>query len=353
SFDIILTFPITASLVGFFVFDQAASKKNRNWGLAAFYLFMGVAVLAKGLIGFVFPFAIVAFYHVLMRKMPRPALFVSVVWGTLLAVAVASTWYLPMYLRHGWEFIDQFFVQHHFQRYTSNKYRHPQPFHFFWWVLPLMTIPWIPFFFVSVWRTLRGLYPLPPAKSLDPLTTFAWAWMLVPLVFFSLSGSKLPGYILPALPAAIVIAATSAHRFALRSAGRAAAVKGLAAITLIVIASIITFILPGFADADSVKRLIADADERGFSDRPVVGFLTISHNAEFYAAGRVLRNPDGTQRRLAGNADIPVALAEAGGGPLLLLVRPEQLHHLTNDTALNVEVLSGNGELDIVAVRLR
>src|SRR5690606_34501260 len=274
------------------------SKTHRNLGLAAFYFFMGIAVLAKGLIGFVFPFAIVAFYHVLMRKIPRPALLVSVLWGTLLAIAVASTWYLPMYLRHGWEFIDEFIVQHHFERFTSNKYRHPQPFHFFWWVLPLMTIPWIPFFFVSVWRTLRGLYPLRPARSLDPLATFAWAWMLVPLVFFSLSGSKLPGYILPALPAAIVIAAMSAHRFALRSSGRAAAVKGLAVITLIVIASIIAFILPDFADSDSVARLMADSDQRGYKDAKVVGFLAVSHNAEFYAAGRIMRNTDGTQRRL-------------------------------------------------------
>src|SRR5690606_13092863 len=106
SFDIILTFPITASLVGFFAFDQAVSKTHRNLGLAAFYFFMGIAVLGKCLIGLVFPFAIVAFYHVLMRKMPRPALLVSVLWGTLLSIAVASTWYLPMYLKHGWEFID-------------------------------------------------------------------------------------------------------------------------------------------------------------------------------------------------------------------------------------------------------
>ena len=44
----------------------------------------------------------------------------------------------------GHQFIDEFFIQHHFQRYTSNKYLHPQPFWFFFVVLPLMTLPWMP-----------------------------------------------------------------------------------------------------------------------------------------------------------------------------------------------------------------
>ena len=353
SFDIILTFPITASLVGFFAYDQGRDSRTRYVGLAAFYFFMGLAVLAKGLIGFVFPFAIVGLYHLFRRQMPKPSLIISLFWGSLLAVAVAATWYLPMYLRHGWEFIDEFFVQHHFQRYTSNKYLHPQPFHFFFWVLPLMTIPWIPFFFISAWRSIRRAYPLTPAASVDPLSAFVWAWMLVPLFFFSFSGSKLPGYILPAVPAAIVIASFSTYRFAQKRPRNSAIVKGLAVATFVVIAAIIVFALPRFADADSVERLIRVADEKGYASTPVAGFLTISHNAEFYAAGRVLRNADGTQRRLAGNAEVPPTIAEAGGGAILLLVRPEQRHHLENDPMLNTELIAENGEMEIVAVSLR
>ncbi|MDM7923985.1 MAG: phospholipid carrier-dependent glycosyltransferase, partial [Pyrinomonadaceae bacterium] len=119
SFDIILTFPITASLVGFFVFDQAekTDTRKRAIGLVAFYFFIGVALLAKGLVGIVFPFAIVGFYHVLSMKMPERSLVLSGFWGLLISAAVAATWYVPMYLVNGWEFIDEFFIQHHFQRY--------------------------------------------------------------------------------------------------------------------------------------------------------------------------------------------------------------------------------------------
>src|SRR4029079_12037641 len=122
SFDIILTFPITAAMVSYFVFEI----RNRIGWLISFYFFIGLALLAKGLVGIVFPFAIVGFYHVLRWKMPSRALLLSGFWGTAIACFVAATWYVPMYMRHGYEFVDQFFIQHHFQRFTSNKYLHPQ-----------------------------------------------------------------------------------------------------------------------------------------------------------------------------------------------------------------------------------
>ena len=169
SFDIILTFPVTASLAGFFIWELSRDRSSVSdpgdnptisssprllfsLSLGAFYFFIGVALIAKGLVGIVFPLAIVAFYYLLSRKFPPRAFIISLFWGTALALVVASAWYLPMYQRNGWTFIDEFFIQHHFQRYTSNKYLHPQPFYFFFWVLPLMTIPWLPFFIASLWN---------------------------------------------------------------------------------------------------------------------------------------------------------------------------------------------------------
>ncbi|MFL6468997.1 MAG: ArnT family glycosyltransferase, partial [Pyrinomonadaceae bacterium] len=142
SFDIIVTFPLTASLVGFFVSDRANSddKRQQVYGRIAFYFFAGVAVLAKGLIGIVFPFATVFVYFAISRRWPTRQFLISLVWGSILLIAVAAIWNLPMYLRHGWKFIDEFYIQHHFQRFTSNKYQHLQPFYFYFWVLPLMTL---------------------------------------------------------------------------------------------------------------------------------------------------------------------------------------------------------------------
>src|SRR5215204_370276 len=84
SFDIILTFPVTAALVSFFIWEishgghgETQSKKKlfskisvSSVALFCFYFFIGAALIAKGLVGIVFPFAIVAFYYLLSRKLP-------------------------------------------------------------------------------------------------------------------------------------------------------------------------------------------------------------------------------------------------------------------------------------------
>lgn len=360
SFDITVTFPLTAALVAFFVFDQKhrTSRTGEYSPLVCFYVFIGLALLAKGLIGIVFPYAIVAFYFVLSRRMPSRRLILSLLWGTLLAAVIAGLWYLPMYLRHGWEFVDEFFLQHHFQRFTSNKYKHPQPFYFFFWVLPLMTLPWLPLFIAAIWKYVKEIFQRKDAKpqhnnlALSPsrsLALFAAAWLAVPLVFFSLSGSKLPGYILPAVPPAIVITALFINERVGRPRWRKC-VAGIAVATFVVTIALLTTVVPRFADHDSVRSLIAAADERGLASSKVLTMHTISHNAEFYAAGRLVRDEKGRQRKFYGPPEIVNVIAAEGGKPVLVLVPLEYRHQLTGAPQLRTEFLKDNGEFAIYAV---
>ncbi|CAN5279558.1 hypothetical protein BH20ACI2_BH20ACI2_01440 [soil metagenome] len=357
SFDIIVTFPMAASLVSFFIFDQAKPRNFRSstLPLLLFYFFIGLALLAKGLIGIVFPFAIVGLYHLLSRKLPNKAFTVSLVWGTMLAVAVAATWYWPMYHRHGYEFVDEFFLQHHFQRFTSNKYQHPQPFYFFFWVLPLMTIPWLPFFGAAVVSYIRGLFREPLAGSStnsSPLLLFAWAWLLVPLVFFSLSGSKLPGYILPAVPAAIVVTGTYVYGLVKNSFRWRNIVLGLAGLTFAVLIAVALFAAPRFAERESVKSLLNAADARGHVSEPVLMFLRIAHNAEFYAAGRLVRDNEGKQRRISTKEEL-VSELQILGGRAVVLVPTAYFDQLSNTEEIETEVLGNNDEFSIAIVFLK
>jgi len=393
SFDIILTFPMTAALVSFFIFDsigersftvsesghRASTRRLATLSLIAFYFFIGVAVLAKGLIGMVFPFAIVAFYFLLSWRLPNRTFILSLFWGTLLAIGVASLWYLPMYRRHGYEFIDEFFIQHHFQRFTSNKYFHPQPFYFFFWVLPLMTIPWLPFFFAALWGLGKQVIQrrdaetqsyfkklelsnivaeAPPGLSVSasprvhvsssPLFLFSLAWLLVPLVFFSFSGSKLPGYILPAIPPAIILTAELIWRFVQKDSKRAVWVQAAAISTFIAVVAVLLFIVPEFAKTDSVKGLLTAAGARGFSSERVLALHTISHNAEFYAAGRLLRTHDGKQRKFLGPAEVLEQIKLEEGESVLVIVPLEYLRQLMESDLVNTEIVNENGELAIV-----
>ena len=376
SFDIILTFPLTASLVSFFIFDSAQSRSvaEKHSGesvnfplttyhlpLTTFYLFIGIALIAKGLVGIVFPFAIVAFYHVLSWRLPSKTFIFSLFWGTILSLLVASLWYLPMYQANGWKFVDEFFIQHHFQRYTSNKYQHPQPFWFFWLVLPLMTIPWLPFFLAAIWDFIKiqssrfkvqssrfkaqspGKSPHLPISS-SPLLLFSTAWLLVPLVFFSLSGSKLPGYILPALPGALIFTAEYAYRFARKSRNRQLFIKLTAFATFAVVAVLLQFFMINYAKHETVKNLIETANANGYANERIVNLYTVSHNLEFYAAGRLVRDADGKLKRYEDFSVLVKDLQTEKNNRILVIVPQKDVANLFTDETVEAQVLGDNGE---------
>ncbi|HRI04046.1 MAG TPA: glycosyltransferase family 39 protein [Pyrinomonadaceae bacterium] len=365
SFDIIVTFPMTAALVGFFIFDQAKDRsfKKYHLPLLSFYFFIGVSLLAKGLIGIIFPFAIVAFYHLLAWKLPSKIFVLSLFWGTAIAVAVAAIWYVPVISRNGWPFVDEFFIQHHFQRFTSNKYQHPQPFYFFIWVLPLMTLPWLPFFFAAIWNFVRGIFPrrvaetqrdqMSPQFSASPLLLFSVAWLLVPLVFFSLSGSKLPGYILPAVPGAVILTSSYIYRLVEQSDRWKTALLSGAALVFIAAIALAAFVVPRFSSAETVKGLFEAANERGLTTERVFTLHTISHSTEYYAAGRLLREPDGKLKKLYNPSEVVSEMQRTNAKTALVLVPLEYQKQLTDSSQLNSEVLQNNGELAIVAVKLK
>jgi 4-amino-4-deoxy-L-arabinose transferase-like glycosyltransferase len=360
SFDITVTFPLTAALASYFIYDVSSSNRDQPRSkallpLVLFYVFIGVALLAKGLIGFVFPIAIVVFYHLISLRRPSNEFIFSLFWGAALAVVVASLWYLPMYLKHGWEFIDEFFVQHHFQRYTSNKYQHPQPFHFYLWVLPLLTLPWVPFFLGGLWRTSRNIWNRLGSTEPKPCPTFklgmfAFAWMIVPIVFFSFSGSKLPGYILPAVPPAIILAWLFIRGRLREQKKWQTAVLALSGLVVLTCGVLLFTVVPKFADGDSVRGLFEAANERGLNEGPVYGLHMISHSAEFYAAGRLLREPDGKQKKLYNPAEVLTEMARVGAMKAVVLVPMEYKDQLLGFGGLRTTVIRDNGETVIAQV---
>jgi len=365
SFDIILTFPVTASLVAFFLFDQSEKKSGLTFyfPLFAFYFFIGVALIAKGLVGIVFPFGIVAFYYLLSLKLPSKTFIFGLFWGTILSLLVASIWYLPMYHVNGWKFVDEFFIQHHFQRYTSNKYLHPQPFYFFFWVLPLMTLPWLPFFFVAVWNFSKRIISRRTAGNAEngqnlevsfaSLRRFSVAWLLVPLVFFSVSGSKLPGYILPALPAALILTAIAVYQFVRKSRIRARIVKAVAIATIAGAALLAQFFVSDFLHEETVKHLIETADSKGYRTEKILGLHTVSHSAEFYGAGRLVRDSEGKQRRLYGVSEVIEEMKRENVNQILVLVPVVYQNQLMKSDQFESEILDDNGELAIAVVKLK
>ena len=108
---------------------------------------------------------------------------------------------------------------------------------------------------------------------------------------------------------------------------------------------LLSFVVPKYADADSVKRLIQTADEKGYAHSRIANFGTLSHNAEFYGNGRLIRNADGTQIRF----DDPGKLVEEQQKtrtPLLVLVPSMQVDRLP----VPFGAIADNGRVAIVAI---
>ncbi|WP_427313182.1 glycosyltransferase family 39 protein [Cupriavidus sp. H39] len=193
----------------------ATPAARRRWMLAC-WAAMGVAVLTKGLVGVALPGLVLVLYTgvtrdlALWRRLHAPA-------GIALMLLVAAPWYWLVAQRNP-EFLHFFFIHEHWQRYTSTVHaRRGAP----WYFVPLLAggfLPWLgllPDMVRAVARRAGVAHAArtasPPCQPFQP-ALMAGLWAATIFVFFSLSGSKLPGYIVPMFPAlAILAGAVLAH----------------------------------------------------------------------------------------------------------------------------------------------
>jgi 4-amino-4-deoxy-L-arabinose transferase-like glycosyltransferase len=335
SFDVVVTMTTTWSLA-FFLLNELPMTKRKRLLLVGFYSFVGLSLLAKGLVGIVIPFGVVAFYYLLRRQWPQTSVLISLIWGIPLALAVAALWYGPVIARHGWGFIDEFFVQHHFARYVSNKYHHPQPIWFYPVIILMLALPWTVHLIAALAKVRswnwRG------DDSLSVLRVFSLAWLLFPIVFFSFSGSKLPGYILPAVPAAALL--VSDRLTAARNSKWPLLIAGTTAALVLIV---LHFAAAPYANRESVRDLLALADARGYANARVLAQRSDDRSAEFYAHGRVIYGANGEPVTFD---EVLVDQARAWGGKFVVFLPVEHAENLRG--ANGIEIIGDNGKTAVL-----
>jgi 4-amino-4-deoxy-L-arabinose transferase-like glycosyltransferase len=180
---------------------------------------LGLGALAKGPVAPALAVLVVGIYAI-VRRDGRIFLRSLSVPGFLLFFVIVLPWYLAVQHRVP-QFFRVFFLEHNLERFGTNLYQHSQPFWYYIPVFLLATLPWTVFTLPALVETGRSAFKRlrqVPATSTEPteeddgLTSFLFIWTLVPVVFFSISRSKLPGYILPAIPAAALLTADYLHR---------------------------------------------------------------------------------------------------------------------------------------------
>jgi 4-amino-4-deoxy-L-arabinose transferase-like glycosyltransferase len=196
-FDMTLTFFNTLSLVNFYAAAKAENRASRRLNLFLMYAAMGAGTLTKGPISVVIPGMVIFFYFLMARKWSFLK-EMDLLLGAFIYFAIVTPWYAWVEIRNP-GYLRYFLWEENFIRYLTPHFGRTEPWYYFFLVLGAGFLPWtflLPFTARKSWK-----------ESTDTAILFLLLWVLLPFVFFSLSKSKLPHYILPIYPPLALLAA--------------------------------------------------------------------------------------------------------------------------------------------------
>lgn len=248
STDMQMAAPLSIGLLGWYAWYETDSK----FWLFDIYFFTGLATLAKGPVAPFLALTIVATFALLRKEWS--ILRRSFWWpGVLLYLAIVLPWFIAVQHKNP-TFFREFFLEHNLERFATNRYQHVQPFWYYLAVVFLAVMPWT---VIAIRALIDGIHNsiiewrLRYSKACktgicqpgDAFPEFLVLWAVIPILFFSLSKSKLPGYILPALPPITIL--TGDYLFRSRRAGLSRWVLGSHAL-LVAIMTAFVLLLPWF-----------------------------------------------------------------------------------------------------------
>ncbi|MRW89924.1 phospholipid carrier-dependent glycosyltransferase [Duganella sp. FT80W] len=199
--------------------DDAGARARRNWMLLC-WAAMALSLLAKGLIGLVLPGAVLVLYFLFAgdRAILRRLHPLS---GLAVLLLIALPWFLLVAARNP-EQPHFFFIHEHWDRFFLKTHHREGPWYYFLVLLLPATLPWLPLLPVSLAQARHKL----PGQFQPALLLLIWVGFI--LFFFSYSKSKLPGYMLPVLPAMAMLMGATLERAPKMLLNAAAALLALA-----------------------------------------------------------------------------------------------------------------------------
>ena len=274
-----------------------ALEENADWRWAAgAWAAMGLGAVTKGPVAIIVPLLIVAAYGILSGARLRP-LFQWRAWPWLFVTGLP--WFVAVTLRRP-DFPHYAFIYESLQRVATRTHGRAEPWWFFLAVAPAAAFPWTVPAIAGGWRALRGWRSRREPASRPAV--FLASWSLVPLIFFSLSQSKLPHYYLPALPG---VALGAALGLAAVWPARRWSIAAVLAAPVLIVAAIGPAVMPRVADGRSSARLALAIDRaapearvllvgtyptslRWYLDRPVlIATATGRETTSNYVASRL------------------------------------------------------------------
>ena len=222
STDMQLAAPFCIGMLGWYAWYET----GRKFWLFDLYFFGALATLAKGPIAIFLSLGIIVLFVGLRREWQ---VLRRMVWlpGIALFFAIVLPWFIAVQLRNP-TFYRLFLFEQNLQRFATDRYQHHQNPFFYLIVLVLALMPWTVLSLRALWDSgdialAEWRVRHKPARYLghsragDAFPEFLVLWALFPVLFFSFSGSKLPGYILPSIPPITIL--TGDYLFRVRRQG--------------------------------------------------------------------------------------------------------------------------------------
>ena len=183
------------------------SKLPNLWYLA-FYVLIALAVLTKGPVGIVLPGLIIFCFLLYVGQFKAVVREMNLFLGTIIFLFISVPWYILVFLENGQSFFDSFFGKHNFQRFTDVVNGHDAPWYFYIFIVLGLFAPWSVYLPLAIhrlawWR--RSWWLRQPRHN--HLGIFAFFWFVCIFLFFSISVTKLPSYVLPLIPAGAILVA--------------------------------------------------------------------------------------------------------------------------------------------------
>jgi len=217
STDMQLAAPFSIGMLGWYAWYETGKK----FWLFDLYFFGAAATLAKGPVAPFLALGIIVLFAVLRREW---TVLRRTIWlpGVILYLAMVLPWYIAVQLKNP-SFIREFFLEHNLERFATNRYQHHQPIWYYVIVLLIGLMPWTVLAIramvdsieisIAEWRVRHNPSRyLGHSRAGDAFPEFLVLWAFFPIVFFSFSGSKLPGYILPSIPPITILTADYLNR---------------------------------------------------------------------------------------------------------------------------------------------
>jgi 4-amino-4-deoxy-L-arabinose transferase-like glycosyltransferase len=202
--DLPLTFCITLAIWAALVSTLEQERSPRKFVLVS-ALALGLGFLMKGPVGVIIPLIVIVPVLVVERR-SIGVTPIDLVLGLLVFLTVSVPWYVLMWLRHGNEYLQGFFVGDNFERFATDRFNDPRPW---WFYLPVVAgglLPWTPLALSWLGPITQWLRRRRDAGTID-LRLIMWA--ALPLIFYTLSVGKQPRYVLPVLPPLALLLASS------------------------------------------------------------------------------------------------------------------------------------------------